>query len=498
MTLAEAALALAMEAHAVEAQRIDAVEHTPVEQLIEAMRSELTPHFQRAWDDPAKRQAHLTGKRMGKSEYGGRRLFRGAALNPRSVNPYITPTAKSARLRMWPIVKRIAAAHFPESKINESMMTVTLPTGGVVVVGGCENRNDIGHWFGIPFAEALVDECGTFPPYLEDLVEEGLKPSMMDFGGNLVLAGNPGVAPIGYWHAITGPKRLATVPLYIGDARDNPHVRAAEFFAAVLEENGWTEDHPTFQRMYLGHWAWDPTAMCFPFKHERNSIANLPERSLKGGLLGKAFWRFVIAADVAGVGITAIVVWACHPGDPRSFVWSSENRTAWLPEQLVERVRTLKREPQDGFDMSNAAFVVDTGGLGSVHALHLTRKAGDLYFEPADKVDKKSSIRDVHDELLSGRVQVLEWAANDPLRDEWAVLEWDEKHEQWEDGPPDHCADAGLYGKRRLNQYTREGVVAPDTSPEARAKAQEDAWIAARLKAGRPNNDRARAAFARR
>lgn len=482
MSLVPAALAIALAG--VADSRVEVV-GTPVEQVVDAMRSELTPHFQRAWDDPSKRQAHLTGKRMGKSEYIGRRLFRGAALNPRSVNPYITPTAKSARLRMWPIVKRIQERHFPDAKVHESLMTVTLPQGGVVVVGGCENRSDIGNWFGIPFAEAGVDECGTFPPYLNDLVEEGLKPSMMDFDGNLVLAGNPGVAPIGYWYDLTGPSRTATIPLYLGDARDNPHVKAAPFFAATLEENGWSEEHPTFQRMYLGKWAWDPSALCFPFLQSRNGIAELPEISLAGGLLARDRWRFVISADVAGLGVTAIVIIAAHPGDPRTFIWSSENHTAWLPEQLVERVRAIKADTSHGYDMSRAAFVVDVGGLGSVHNLHLTRKAGDLYHEHADKAEKSSWIREVHDEMLAGRMVWLDGERNRPAFDEMAVLEWDAKHEKWVEGPPDHVMDATGYGKRRAAQYVRDAAKA-----ETRSHGQvlADAYREQRKRAIRPSN----------
>ncbi len=473
-TIALAASLLVEEA---QASRIETVAHTPVDTICDAMRSELTPHFQTAWDDPTDIQVHRTGKRMGKSEYGGRRLFRGAALNHRSVNPYICPTAKSARLRMWPIIKRIARAHFPDAKLREDLMTVTLPEGGVVVVGGCENRNDIGNWYGIPFAEAFVDECGTFPPYLRELVSDGLEPSLMDFGGRLVLAGNPGVAPIGYWHELTGPSRKVTFPLFVGDARDNPHVDAAAYFKKKLAQNGWTEAHPTFVRMYLGEWCADPSALCFPFDESRNGISKLPETSLAGGPLDKDRWRWVIAADVAGVGITAIVIMCAHPGDPRSFVWSSESYKAWLPEQLVDRVRQIKADRSHGYDMSRAAFVVDVGGLGSVHAVHLTRKAGDLFFEPAQKTDKKSSIRDVHDELLADRLQVVTSQARG-LVDQFAVLEWDAAHEQWQDGPPDHEADACLYAKRRLRQYARDALPANDTSTSARLYRE-----AARMKA---------------
>lgn len=491
------ALALQLTVSEVEAEHIEASPHRPTATVIEDMRSELTPHFQAAFDDLSDRQYHRTGKRLGKSEYAGRKLFRGAALNPRSTNPFILPTAKQARRVAWPILKRIAARHFPDAKVLDHEMTITLAEGGTVIAGGCECRGDIGRWFGFPFGEAVVDECGTFPPYLRELIEDGLEPSMMDFGGRLMLSGNPGVAPIGYWYDCTGPARMSRVPLYTGDARDNPHVKAAEFFAKKLEENGWTEEHPTFQRMYLGNWCADPSALCFPYLQHRNAIDALPERSLAGGQLARSAWRFVIAADVAGLGITAIVVLAAHPGDPRTFGWSSESHPAWLPEQLVTRVHAIKADTSHGYDMSRAAFVVDTGGLGSVHNVHLTRKASSLYHEHADKADKKSSIRDVHDEMLAGRMQWLDWSLNDGVRGEMAVLEWDEKHEQWIDGPPDHEMDATLYAKRRIRQYASVPAAKQDESPEAIAAREAAKMKAARERKVRGGNKGGRPAWDR-
>jgi hypothetical protein len=481
----------------VEAEHVQAAEHRPVSAIVEAMRAELTPKFQEIFDDTAPRSAVLTGKRTGKSECFVRMLAAAALLNPRTTNPYILPTAKQARRVAWPLIKRVVERHIPDAKILDHEMTVTMPEGGLLIAGGCECRADIGRWFGFPFGIAAVDECGTFPPYLRELVDDGLEPSTMDYGGRIVMAGNPGVAPIGYWYELTGASRISKIPLYTGDARENPHVKAAEFFARKLEDNGWTEEHPTFQRMYLGRWCADPSALCFPYLQSRNAIDALPERSLAGGQLLRSAWRFVIGADVAGLGITSIVVLAAHPGDPRTFGWSSESHPAWLPEQLVTRVRTIKADTSHGYDMSRAAFVVDTGGLGSVHNVHLTRKASNLYHEAADKADKKSSIRDVHDEMIAGRMQWLDWSLNDGVRGEMAVLEWDEKHELWIDGPPDHEMDATLYAKRRIRQYANKAAGEEDRSASAIAereaaklKQARERKVSGTAKGGRPAWDR--------
>jgi hypothetical protein len=263
-------------------------------------------------------------------------------------------------------------------------------------------------------------------------------------------------------------------------------VQAAPFFEATLLENGWDEEHPTFQRMYLGNWSWDPSAMCFPFLQSRNGIAALPERSLAGGPLPKHQWRFVIGADVAGLGVTAIAILAAHPGDPRTFVWSTENHNAWLPEQLVERVRAIKADQTHGYDMRQAVLIVDTGGLGSVHNLHLTRKAGDLYHEEADKLDKKSWIREIHDEMLAGRMVWLDGERNRAAFDEMAVLEWDELHEKWIKGPPDHATDATGYAKRRIAQYVNAATKADNADAETLLERESERLKARHMGRMRP------------
>ncbi len=466
-----AAVAMSLALNSVEADRVEAAASRPVESIIEAMGNELAGKFRDAWDDPSDVMYFRTGKRMGKSEFGARKLLRGALLHPRSTNPYITPTSRQARLLFWPILKRVIERHVPDAKVLDHEMSVKIPDFGTIIAGGCECESDIGRWFGIPFAEAMIDECGTFPPYLKALVEEGIEPSTMDFGGKILLAGNPGNAPHGYWYDCTGPQRTSTVPLYTGDARENPFIPdAAEFFRKKLAQHGWTESNPTFRRMYLGEWANDPSALCFPYDDSRNSIERLPDRSLNGGVLAPDLWRWVIAADVAGVGITSIVVVCSHPHDPRMFVWSSESHSGWLPDDLVDRVVAIREDRSHGYDMSHGPFVVDVGGLGSVHALHLSRNARML-FEAAEKHEKKSAIRTTHDELLSGRIQVLSWHLTAGLRGQWGVLEWDADHALWRDGPPDHEADAALYGIRRLRHYTQVGSTPPTPmTPERMAE----------------------------
>lgn len=443
-------------AHYLEAERVGQLEE-PANDVIADMRAELDPYLQQAWDDPSDVQALLTGRRRGKTEYLARRLLRGAMLVANSINPYILPTAKQARMVCWPILHRVTLRHVPDAQIREHEMTIRIPGRGTIIAGGCDHRGEIGKWYGMPFAEADVDECGIFPEYLADLIDESLEPGTMDYGGKMAFAGNPGPILSGYWFDMTGPQRTSTVPLYQGDARDNPHLQTDvdAFFAKVLKRNGWTWETPTFQRMYLGHWCEDVGALVFPFVLERNSVDALPKATTTGVRVDHDRWRYVIGVDVGVVDATAISIVGSHPMLLDEYVVHTEAHTGWISGQLAERLREIRAMDVEGErPYTHAPIVLDTGGMGKLHAEELTRRYA-LGLEPAEKREKESNVRETRDRLISGRIKLLNGPPLDPLRDEWSVLGWDDDKRLPNPNQPDHVSDATLYALRRLRHYTR-------------------------------------------
>lgn len=460
-TLVEAALAIAL---AGEAERVSTeVIGTPVEQISEAMRAELAPKFRAIWDAKNPREYLRMARRVGKTHYLVRKgtsiAARGAAT---AMNPYILPTHKSCRLAAWPLAKRIILRHFPEAVINETLTTITLPVGGTLVFGGCETLSDVGRWYGMAFEVAIVDERGNFPDaVLVELDDEALEPSLMDFGGVFAAAGNPGRVLRGRWYDQTKDgERDDTAPLYIGDARDNPFLGqpAAAYFEAVKQRHGWTDQNPTFRRQYLGEWVEDAEGLVFPVTL-RNMIDALPQRSIAGGMLPEQQWRYVIGVDVGYVDATALAVVAGHPLDNREVVLSTEKHERWVIGQLAGRLRELRAE------YPSAAIVLDTGGMGKIHAAELMRRFG-LPIIPAEKREKESAVRITRDLLIAGRVVLVEGPGNDAVLDEWSVLGWDDDKRLPDPDMPDHASDAVGYALRYLRHYGSKSV-----EPEVRSPA---------------------------
>jgi hypothetical protein len=479
-TLIDAALAIALASEA--ESRVEVV-GTPVEQIAANLRAELSPDYQAIWDADNKREYHRTGRRKGKSHYLIRRKIAKTMYGrDDTVNPYILPTLKSVTLVIWPLAKQIVTRHFgTDAVINETMRTIRLPIGGTMVFGGCETKADARNWFGMAFNEATLDECGNFPDdVLVQLSDESIEPALMDFGGDLIHAGNPGLVLRGRWYDQTKDgRRDDDTPLYTGDARENPFLTmsAAEYFESVKRKHRWTDASPTFRRQYLGEWVEDAEGLVFPFT-AANMIDALPERSLAGGVLPANGWRYVIGVDVGYVDSTAIAVLAAHPLDNREVVVSTEKHAEWLPDQLAMRLRELRADYQ-------GPIVMDAGGMGKVHAEELTRKYG-LPIIPADKRDKASAVRVMRDDIRSGRLVVVA-DANDVLLGECSVIGWDEDKRNPVEGLPDDATHATYYAHRWQRHYGDKNVEPEDTTRQGVAARMASQMREQRLRSMRPS-----------
>lgn len=481
--LAEMALSLALEAHAVEAQRVEDVR--PVVDV----RAILHPKQREFFELDGTLRAALAGRQGGKTFGILAWQFEGMLESTNAFCPYIALTNKSARNIAWGEVVALTHALGIESKyLHEHTLTVgPLPNGSWWQGAGTDDRRTIEAWRGVKTKRPVIEECGSQPPELLGyFVREIIWPTLIRYRGELGLIGTP--SPVGrkgdYWHDLTGPGHDPSVPLIENwTAYDNPTLGTFEeidaFINDFLERNGLTRESPAFLREWMGRWCEDIGALVFPLLRDRNTIDRLPERSLSGGSLPAASWRYVIGVDVGVVDSTAVSVVASHPLDNREFVVRVNKYDGMLPAGLRDKLRALREA------YSSAPIVLDTGGMGKVHAEELTRQ-WSIYVEPAQKTEKRSHVRDIRERLLSGRLLVLDGPDNDDLREEWAVLGWDEKREL-PDGV-DHASDSVLYALRRLRHYTREGVGPVDDSLAARQKAAEVAMRQRTMARLRPAN----------
>lgn len=416
------------------------------------------------WHDPERVKCVLAGRRGGKSNTAVPWLVEGAQQHSGTVNPYISITRKHAKLNFWPLVKAVCKLAEPDCRINEAELTVTFSNDSIVVLGGADKINELEKYRGMKTARAVVDECGAYPSEsLKYLIEDVLEPATMDVRGMILMVGTPGPTMEGYWFDITGPHAVGDIPVYRWDARDNPYIPHAEAeLEDVLRRRGWSWDNATFRREYLAEWCEDTGELVFPVT-ERNHIEELPTRAANGAEINHTAWRYVIGIDVGYVDATALVVLAAHPQLPEDYVVSAEKHRRWLVDELAARVGELREE------YAGAACVIDTGGMGKIHAEELRRRYG-MPLIPAEKRERESRVRLARDRIIAGRTLFV-LPGCQPLLSETAVMGWDKDKRLPNPDAEDHATDAFLYAFGHLHNYVHK---TPGIKPKYGTKAYFD------------------------
>jgi hypothetical protein len=430
----------------------------------------LFPAQRRVWDTTARFYAVLFGRRTGKTFLAAAKLIVGSKKRA-GLYVYLALTQRSARLIVWPIIRALAEREGLGQYLHEQTLTLgPLPNGSQVICTGTDDMRTIETWRGTKLAGVVVDECGSQPDsLLRYLIDDILRPALLDVQGWLMLCGTPGLVMAGYWFELTGPERISKVPVFPGTVYDNPTIpHAARELEAMCEEKGWTRDTPTFRREWLAEWCEDTGSLVFPLGPQNHADA-LPTKSRTGAPLDPNLWRYVIGVDVGVVDATAIAVVAAHPNDPREWIIRTEKWNRWIVDQLAARLRELKAI------YPGAPIVLDTGGMGKLHAEELQRRFA-LPIRAAEKREKESAVRVTRDLLLAGRILVLTGPANDPLRDEWAALDWDKTGRLPNPNAAhgDHASDATGYALRALRHYRRGEEPTPLNARELRAESVKE------------------------
>ena len=476
---------------------------------IAELRADLHSKQAEVWDavQEARRQRSLRririlwGRRTGKSSVVLRLACVAAKDTPDGVVPYISITRKHAKINFWKLLKRIAKRLDANAKVNESDLTIDFPGGGTVWLGGADKIDELDKYRASMCPLAVVDEMQRFPSdSIVYLLEEVIEPALFDTGGPLLESGTPGkvMSPSVYWWKVTGDH---AEDVFRANVYDNPFIPDVEARLAKLRaERGWTDKTPKYVREYLGRWCDDPEGRVFVLTPQ-NDVDALPKVNSRGLPLDPKAWRFAIATDVGMVDKTAIALLAKHADLDREFLVRTEKHRAMIPAALAQRIRAIRANAGDlvpkelAPNLARAPIVMDTGGMGKVHAEEFGRMFG-LYVIPAAKTEKES-----HVELLRGRVQsahfaVLTGEQNDCLRAEWAVLEFDEKklaegRRVMSEHAEDDATHAVLYGHRYLRAHEQDDP-APDTRSQVEREqdAIDELLMAELVGDGRPAWDR--------
>lgn len=446
--------------------------------------AELCFPAQRAFvEDDSPFVAGLCGRRGGKSDGALLKAIRAAQRHPGTIIPYIALSRPHAKRIVWPKMYAWDRLLGLGATFNMAELTMTLPRGGTIALGGANDEAEIERYRGGAYPLVILDEAQAFRAYLPDFVTKILMPALLDYDGQLVLIGTPNALCHGYFHDVTNPDGESSLGLdEIPDFRvhrwtgfDNPNLdkdyregRHRDVAAALAKTAskidvlsraiGLTPDHPTYRQEWLAEWVRDGSGLVFQVQ-PWSLVREWPEAD---------DLRYVLGMDVGFVDATAFVVMAYSLSAGAAWVLESYQQTEMLPSQQAAEVLRLSER----YDFESV--VIDPGGGGKGLIEELAQRHG-VPAKVAAKREKVAAIETLNGDLRANTLRIVR-DGNAELLHDLSMLKWDvtrlEKRggNQWklkpisalaiDDRTPDHLADAFLYAHREclhyLNEYAKE------------------------------------------
>lgn len=417
--------------------------------------------------DKARKKVALCSRRSGKTVCASYALA--VSLEESDLDDVIVYAAKTrsiAKGLIWNKLKEVQRKWDLPWQFREVDLQVITKGGGMIQLTGLDKEAEIDKLRGIRARLVVLDEPATYSNLIGRLVAEVIEPALGDLRGSLLVVGTPGIICAGWWHDVSTGKTEG-YSVHSWTILQNPYFPDPEqYLRQRRAENDWDENHPTFLREDRGEWVQDDGDLIYKFTRDRNVCADIPIK----------LDEFTIGCDFGVNDASAWVILGWQAGDSRCFVLEAHKHAGMLPDEaaaftagLVARYRPRR-------------LVGDSQGLGKPYVEQFNRRYDTgLTMLCAEKSEKRAHIELLNGEMRTGRLQILQGAAN-PLLDEIAILGWNAKRTDSHPGLEDHAADAMLYAWRHSTAY-RDRLTAVSARTDIRDVAQileeEDEQLAA-------------------
>lgn len=413
----------------------------------------------------------ITSRRSGKTVSCGVDLVYTATNSPEVVCLYITLSRSSAKKLIWPEIKRICRTYEISGKFNEADLSVEFENGSIIYCSGASDKSEIEKFRGLAIKKVYVDECQSFPSYIEDLVNDVLSPALMDYAGSLSLIGTPGPIPSGFFFDCSRNPNWSS---HNWTFWDNPFIASKsnkthqELFDRELKRRGVDKSDPSIQREWFGQWMLDIDSLVFKYNKEKNDYVDAPH----------GINNYIMGIDLGYDDADAICVLG----------WSDKSSTTYLVEEkitkhqglteLVEQIEAMRKR----YDFTK--IVMDTAGLGKKISEEVIRRY-KINVIPAEKSRKLEYIELLNDSLRTGDLRAKESSrfAEDCLKVEWDMDKSTPDKKRVSDRFHSDICDAVLYAWRESYSYTHDKTPtkqapkwgSPEWAKEEQDKMEEEA-----------------------
>lgn len=421
--------------------------------------------------DKSKLKVARCTRRAGKTQMWPRAICITALEKPGSLIRVWGPTRQRAKELVWgPLKKFVLDMEIPVEIPEESTLTLKFTNGSEVRMVGADKEKELHKRRGDKTDLEIILEAQNHDHTLKILVEDVIRPSLFDTDGSLCMEGTPGIVCAGYFYDVSGDNsedrqwKSVKIPgwsCHHWSMIDNPKIDKwngkKNWREIAISEHeyerirrGWTVDHPTWIREWMGQWVNDHSALFY-----RVSNNNLFNDSVLPWGPG---WTHSLGWDLGARDDMALVVWGFHPDTNclyEAFSWKKPGASA---SEVMQQITLLEEK---GFNIISR--VADTGGGGRMYVDEVARRFG-VHFEAAKKTEKYEHVRLMNDDLASGIVKVKEDSPlafemlNLPKDPNWPLPDKPEAPPREDPRFPNHCTDAGLYAYRAAYHYLHEPV----------------------------------------
>jgi hypothetical protein len=393
--------------------------------------------------DPALLKALFCTRRSAKSYTAGLYLVYEALQTPGSNLLFVGLTRESAKGIIWKdVLSDIDRTFGLGMQPNQTELTMTLPNGSVIKCTGVDaDEEEMNKLLGRKWRLACIDEASMYTIDLRNFVYGILGPAVVDNGGTIALFGTASNFPRGLFFDITTRKEPGW-KLYEWTAHDNPHVAAnwQKALDDIARDRPLYMETPQFKQWFLNQWVIDDTKLVYRFTRERNLVAQLPQLPAPG-------WTVVLGVDLGWEDETAFVLTAYHVNDPHLYVLCSYAAKHMEFDGVADRIRMFMGDAK----WAPHKVVIDGANKQGVESM---RSRAAIPFEYADKLDKVTFIELANNDLVQGKVKILDTPENRQLWQEMLHLVWvtdgDKIKYPKRENPtlPNHRCDAYLYAWR--------------------------------------------------
>ena len=414
-------------------------------------------------DSPLK--AALCSRRAGKTHGVGLEALETMERFPGERSAYITLTRAKARQIFWDdtLYPLKRAWRLPiELKTRDGHLMVEHPNGASVWVAGCPHAAEVEKFIGHKFRRVFVDEAQAFPPFINRLIDHAIMPTLLDYGGHLVMTGTPGPIGTGFFFDVTND-RVPGWSVHKWDLTENRFLLQLrgwddllpdEIFEFVAKERGLDVSSATFTREYRGIWCDDVGALVYPFSREKNGW--VPGYDKNGSPLQDPGPFGLPPGDyLYGLGVdlgfsensTAFCLVAARVGAQELYILEAYKRSRMTALQIGAQVDSVRARVDSETRGEGLTVVLDEGALGAGYAQQM-RDMGTAC-EAAEKTGKRAFQDWTQGLIKSGNV-MLHYSKCGDLEDEAIRLPFDEATGREDSNYVNHACDAFLYICRRL------------------------------------------------